>query len=77
MKVFPTTQLKVWESMTKNEAIEWALVVLNDRRRKWAWTDRSEMSKERLEMELHCDSGDEAAINTLHALKDPTEGGEA
>tara|TARA_R110000824_G_scaffold195727_4_gene378618 strand:+ start:424 stop:657 length:234 start_codon:yes stop_codon:yes gene_type:complete len=77
VKVFPTTQLKVWESMTENEAIEWAIRVLNGRRREWEWTDRSGLDKNQLETELHFDGKDKAAIKALHALKDLTEGGEA
>ena len=65
------------ETLTADEALKWAIGVLAARRRDWDWTERKGLSKERLDYEKHFEAWDIAAINTLHALKDPTAGGEA
>ena len=65
------------ESLTTYEAMKWALGVLDGRRRDWNFTDRTGLSKDRLEWEKYFEAWDEATIKAFRMYLDLFDGNES
>lgn len=57
----------------EREAIEHAVLVLEERRRDWNFKDRTRMKKDDLELHLRIDAKDESAIEVFSSMIDEVD----